>query len=147
MAVAPVGGRPVDQPLPTEPVSNFTKEKVTRLALRILAVAFEAARIFLCAYILTGGIPLWHIFTVLGVSALINKCWNSASAIVDFKDPEEVKELWKNFPGLDMAEMLEKYPIETIRRYDLVSIDTLRCRFATCCDRPSKFPVLRQHAD
>ncbi len=146
---AAIGQRPIApvQEIPAAPASNFSKEKVTRLALRALALIGEVARVFLCAYILTGGISLWHIFIVLGVSAAINKCWNSAKEIVDLKDPEEVKELSRTFPGLNIGKMLEKYPLETILRLDLVRLDTLRVRFATGCDEESRFPVLKQHAD
>lgn len=146
---AAIGQRPIApvQEIPAAPASNFSKEKITRLALRALALIGEVARVFLCAYILTGGISLWHIFTVLGLGAAINKCWNAAKEIVDLKDPEEVKELSQTFPGLNIGEMLEKYPIDTILRLDLVRLDTLRVRFATVCDDASKFPVLKQNAD
>lgn len=69
------------------------------MALRTLAVLSEIERVFLCAYILTGGISLWHIFTVLGVSALLNKCWAAAKNIIDLKDPKEVDELRISRPG------------------------------------------------
>jgi hypothetical protein len=146
-AVAPIAQRQVAQPLPEAQVSSFTQEKITRLALKALALLGEVARIFLCAYILTGGISLWHIFTVLGLSAALTKCWDVAKNIVDLNDPNEVRELGRDFPGLSITDMLERYPIETILRHNLVHLDTLRCRFATGSKTEPEFAKLRPHAD
>lgn len=139
--------RPIAPALAASEPSNFTREKVTRVALRLLASFCDIARVFLCAYILTGGISLWHIFTVLGISVLSDKCWTAAKEIIDLKDPEEVKELRKNFRNLSIAEMLKKYSVDTIIRLDLVPLDDLRINFAISCGWPTRFPILRQNGD
>lgn len=145
--VAPLEQRPIAPVLALPEPSYFTCEKVTRMALRILASLCDIARLFLCAYILTGGISLWHIFTVLGISVLSDKCWTAAKEIIDLKDPGEVEELRKEFRQLDMSKMLEKYPVDTIIRLNLVRLDDLRVNFAMSCHWPTRFPILRQHAD
>ncbi len=133
---------------PVNSSSFFSVEKITRLVLRILSLFVASAAVFLGSYALIGNMSAKYLFCALGLFTASTMIWAKASEIVDLNDPAELKKLKEGFAGQTMTEMLKKYPLETIIRYDIVSLDCLRTR---CCVNLLKrkehpLPTLRQNA-
>ena len=134
---------------PVEHSSFFSVAKITRLALRILSLVMVGSVIYIGAHIIVGNISLWYLSCVIGLLVLRSIVSGVANSIVDFNDPAEVKLLQEGFAARSMTEMLKKYPLETIIRHNIVSLNLLRGR---CCvnllaRKYQPLPVLRRNAD
>jgi len=138
----------IEQARPAE-ASSFSKEKITRIALRVLSLLAMSGVILLGAHVIVGTISALHLLSMLALYLVLSKASTKAGEIVDLNDPEELKSLKVHFCGNDITEMLNRYSLDTIFRYNLVPLDLLRVR---CCvnllDRKyHPLPVLKKNAD
>lgn len=117
---------PINQTTEPLAVSSFTKEKITRVVLRILSALALLGAIVVGANVIAGTITAWHAFTSFCLYVAYDKLDSQADHTFDLNDPRERQLASDYLRGRSFPCMLQLYPPDTILQYELVPLDGLR---------------------